>query len=201
MLQRQSEEVQAGHEQEAEAKGKAEAAADLSLKADELDRVRRSLLLARSIAFTKRLGDFTATASDWLRKPKRINSDLTTLPDRLFDLLPIGLYACSPEGLIVLFNRLAAELWGRSPKLDDPADRYCGSYRMYRLDGAHLPHADCPMGEVLRTGISVVDQEIVIERPDGSRGIALVNIEPLKDASGNAHASRIRDSRVGEFDS
>ena len=185
MLQGQSEEVRACHEQAAEAKGNAEAAAELSVKVDGLGMERRSLLLARSIAFTKRLGDFTATASDWLRKPKRINTDLTTLPDRLFDLLPVGLYVCDPDGLILLYNRRAAELWGRSPKLDDPADRFCGSYRMYRLDGAHLPHADCPMGEVLRTGISVVDQEIMIERPDGSRGVALVNIEPLKDDSGN----------------
>jgi PAS domain-containing protein len=126
MLQRQSEEVRACHEQAAEAKGKAEAAADLSVKADGLDMERRSLLLARSIAFTKRLGDFTATASDWLRKTKRINTDLTTLPDRLFDLLPVGLYVCDPDGLIRLYNRRAAELWGRSPKLDDPPTDFAG---------------------------------------------------------------------------
>src|SRR5215204_6328906 len=113
MLQRQSEEVRACHEQAAEAKGNAEAAADLSVKANGLDVERRSLLLARSIRFTKRLGDFTATASDWLRKPKRINADLTILPDRLFDLLPVGLYVCDPDGLILLYNRRAAELWGR----------------------------------------------------------------------------------------
>jgi len=185
MSQKQSEEVLACHEQAAEAEGKAETAADLSVNTEGLDMKGRSLLLARSIAFTKRLGDFTATASDWLRQSTGINTDLTTLPDRLFDLLPVGLYVCDPDGLIRLYNRRAAELWGRSPKLDDPADRFCGAYRMYRLDGAHLPHADCPMGEVLRTGISVVDQEIVIERPDGSRGVALVNIEALKDDSGN----------------
>ena len=73
MLQRQSEEVRACHEQAAGAKGNAEAASELSVKVDGLGMERRSLLLARSIAFTKRLGDFAATASDWLRKPKRIN--------------------------------------------------------------------------------------------------------------------------------
>jgi PAS domain S-box-containing protein len=145
----------------------------------------RWLLLAHSYAFAERLGDFTATTSDWLREPKRRDPDLRKLPPRLYDLLPVGLYVCDPDGLILHYNRRAAELWGRSPKLDDPADRFCGSYRMYRLDGNALPHAECPMGEVLRTGISVVDQEIVIERPDGSRGIALVNIEALKDDSGN----------------
>jgi PAS domain S-box-containing protein len=128
---------------------------------------------------------FTARTSDRRRKPKRANTDLRPLPDRLFDLLPVGVYVCDPRGLILQYNRRAAELWGRSPKLDDPADRFCGSYRMYRLDGDPVAHAECPMAEVLRTGISVSDQEIVIERPDGSRGIALVNIDALKDHSGN----------------
>jgi hypothetical protein len=40
------------------------------------------------------------------------------------------------------------------------------------------------MAEVVRTGISVRDQEVTIERPDGSRGVALVNIEALRDPEG-----------------
>jgi two-component sensor histidine kinase len=43
----------------------------------------------------------------------------------------------------------------------------------------------CPMAEVLRTGISVREQEVHIERPDGSRGIALVDIEAIKNSDGN----------------
>jgi two-component sensor histidine kinase len=40
------------------------------------------------------------------------------------------------------------------------------------------------MADVLRTGISVREQEVHIERPDGSRGIALVDIEAIKDSDG-----------------
>src|SRR6185295_10925865 len=57
--------------------------------------------------------------------------------------------------------------------------------RMYRADGSLLPHHQCPMADVLRTGISVRQQEVHIERPDGLRGIALVDIEALKDSGGN----------------
>jgi len=42
-----------------------------------------------------------------------------------------------------------------------------------------------PMADVLRTGISVRQQEVHIERPDGSRGIALVGIEAVRDSDGN----------------
>jgi hypothetical protein len=56
---------------------------------------------------------------------------------------------------------------------------------MYRADGSLLPHHQCPMADVLRTGVSVREQEVHIERPNGVRGIALVDIEALRDGAGN----------------
>jgi PAS domain S-box-containing protein len=106
------------------------------------------------------------------------------VPDHLLDLLPVGVYVCDRAGLIVRYNRAAAELWGCSPKIGDPTVRFCGSYRLYGLNGDPIPHGKCPMGEVLATGQGLRDQEIVIERPDGERIVALVNIEAIKDNSG-----------------
>src|SRR4051812_25391969 len=107
------------------------------------------------------------------------------VPARLFEQLPFAVYLCDRDGLVLRFNRRAAELWGRSPKLRDPNERFCGSYRMFRPDGSLLPHHQCPMADVLRTGVSVRQQEVHIERPDGMRGIALVDIEALRDSDGN----------------
>jgi PAS domain S-box-containing protein len=107
------------------------------------------------------------------------------LPGRLFEQLPFAVYVCDRDGLVLRYNRRAAELWGRSPKLGDPNERFCGSYRMFRPDGSLLPHHQCPMADVLRTGISVREQEVHIERPDGLRGIALVDIEAIKDSQEN----------------
>lgn len=107
------------------------------------------------------------------------------LPARLFEQLPFAVYVCDRNGLVRRFNRRAAELWGRSPKLGDPNERFCGAHRMFRPDGSLLPHHQCPMADVLRTGVSVRQQEVHIERPNGSRGIALVDIEPIRDSSGN----------------
>jgi hypothetical protein len=56
---------------------------------------------------------------------------------------------------------------------------------MFRPDGSPLAHHQCPMADVLRTGVSVREQEVHIERPNGSRGIALVDIEPVRDGDGN----------------
>jgi PAS domain S-box-containing protein len=107
------------------------------------------------------------------------------LPGRLFEQLPFAVYVCDRDGLVLRYNRRAAELWGRSPKLRDSNERFCGSYQMFRPDGSLLPHHQCPMADVLRTGISVREQEVHIGRPDGLRGIALVDIEAIKDSDGN----------------
>ena len=106
------------------------------------------------------------------------------LPDRLLDLLPVGVYVCDHAGVIVRYNRTAAELWGYSPLIPDPRIRFCGSHRLYNTDGTLIPHPKCPMADVLASGKGLRDQEIVVERPDGTRIVALVNIEPIKNRSG-----------------
>src|ERR1700736_5274974 len=116
--------------------------------------------------------------------PVLLDERVLDLPDRLLDLLPVGVYVCDRAGLIVRYNRAAAQLWGCSPEIGDPTVRYCGSYRLYHVDGDHVPHAKCPMADVLATGQGLRDQEIAIERPDGTRVVALVNIEAIKDESG-----------------
>src|SRR5580692_7936791 len=115
----------------------------------------------------------------------RDDEQVFELPARLFEQLPFAVYVCDRNGLVLRYNRRAAELWGRSPKLSDSNERFCGSYRMFRPDGSLLPHHQCPMADVLRTGVSVREQEVHIERPDGLRGIALVDIEAIKDSGGN----------------
>ncbi len=107
------------------------------------------------------------------------------MPARLFEQLPFAIYICDQDGFLLRYNRRAAELWGCAPKIGDRNERFCGSYRMFRPNGTSMPHDECPMADVLRTGISVRQGEVHIERPDGSRGVALVDIEAIKDNLGN----------------
>jgi PAS domain S-box-containing protein len=98
--------------------------------------------------------------------------------------LPTGAYCCNREGLISYYNARAVELWGREPRLLDPQDRYCGSSRVWRTNGKPLPLDDTPMARVLREGVTVHNEHIVIERPDGTRLLVNVNISPTLDADG-----------------
>lgn len=124
---------------------------------------------------------------------------------RLLEKLPAAAYTCDAEGLITYFNERAVELWGREPKLNDPADRFCGSFKLFSPDGIPISHEQCWMALALREGKAYDGLEIVIERPDGSRWVALAHANPLFDEQGQLSGAvnilvDISDRRRSELD-
>lgn len=96
--------------------------------------------------------------------------------------LPVAVYTIDRDGRLTFYNERAAELWGRRPILGQ--DRWCGSFRLLNLDGTPLPHEECPMATLVREGQRVRGQEIIIERPDGTRRHVLPQADLLHDATG-----------------
>jgi PAS domain S-box-containing protein len=103
----------------------------------------------------------------------------------LFDAVPVAVYTCDAKGLILEFNRRAAELWGREPRTNDPSEKFCGSFKMFYPDGRQMRHEDCPMARVLRgENMPECDREIEVERKDGVRRFVAVNPTALKNHAG-----------------
>jgi PAS domain S-box-containing protein len=103
----------------------------------------------------------------------------------LFDSGPIAIYSCDASGTIQEVNACAVALWGREPARVDSGERFGGSHKLYFPDGTLLPRAQSPMGKVLRGEIpAAYDQELLIERPDGSRSTVIANVVPLKNERG-----------------
>jgi len=110
------------------------------------------------------------------------SSDILKLGNHspLIELFPMAAYAVrAPDGVIAWYNSRAAELWGRVPILGDTDERFCGAYRLYHADGTHMAHCDTPVALALEAGASIHEQEVVIERPDGSRVTVSVYIDPI----------------------
>lgn len=104
-------------------------------------------------------------------------------PPEFLDLLPVAAYACDAAGRILWFNTLAAKLWGRTPRIGDLSERFCGSYRLY-FDGEETRRDQTPMAHALRSCQPVQGAQGVVERPDGSRVWAMVHILPVRDDTG-----------------
>jgi PAS domain S-box-containing protein len=102
----------------------------------------------------------------------------------VLEAVPAAAYTCDPDGLITHFNQRAVELWGRAPKVNDPEDRFCGSFRLFASDGSAISHDQCWMALALNQNQQFNGQEILIERPDGTRVTALAHANPLHDEAG-----------------
>lgn len=103
------------------------------------------------------------------------------------DAIPGAVYICDHEGWLVSYNSEAARLWGRTPPLRK--ERFCGSHQLYLVDGTPLRHEVCPMARAVADGVDMRNAEVVIERPDGHRSVALVNIRALKDRQGRVQGA------------
>ena len=101
----------------------------------------------------------------------------------LINALPMAIYTCDGQGRMMMYNQAAASLWGRESEIGK--DLWCGSWKMYRPNGDPLPLDECAMAVTLREGRPVRGQEIIIERPNGSRRHILQHPELMVDAVGN----------------
>jgi signal transduction histidine kinase len=121
----------------------------------------------------------------------------------LLEKLPAGAYTCDAAGRITYYNSRAVELWGRAPKLNDSDDRFCGSFRLFGVDGAPIAHDRCWMALALEKNCEYSGREMVIERPDGRRVTALAYVNPMRDAQGRLYGAvsvlvDISDRRAAE---
>jgi PAS domain S-box-containing protein len=110
---------------------------------------------------------------------------LLAAPPSLIEFLPVAIYACDAAGRICWFNARAAALWGRRPEPGEKAEQLWGASRIYGLDGGLVPQDESPTALALRTGQSIEGGTAVVERPDGSRLVAMVHVTPLSDCAGN----------------
>jgi len=98
------------------------------------------------------------------------------------DRLPVAIYLTDAHGTITHFNSACIALAGRVPIVQH--DRWCVTWKLYTLDGARLPHDQCPMAVAIRERRTVRGAEAIAERPDGTRIQFVPYPTPLFDDQG-----------------
>lgn len=111
--------------------------------------------------------------------------DLPANPDfnlELLKSLPAAVYTCNNLGYIQFYNQAAVMLWGREPEVDK--DLWCGSWKIFDVEGNPMPLDSCPMAIALKEKRPVIGEEIVIEKPNGERRNILPHPKPIKNSKG-----------------
>ncbi|NEU09651.1 PAS domain S-box protein [Flavihumibacter sp. R14] len=122
-------------------------------------------------------------------------------PNEIFNNLPVAIYTCDCSGYITWYNKAAANLWGREPKIG--SEQWCGSWKIFKSNGDELPLDNCPMAITLREGRPVEGEEVIVERPDGRKIYVKPHPVPIFDSEGTLKGAAntlidITESRIAE---
>ena len=96
--------------------------------------------------------------------------------------LPAAVYSCDAQGHINFYNDSTAKMWGRKPEIG--MDFWSGPHKILTPDGSPLPLDKWPMAIALKEGRPIMGEELIIERPDGTRSVVRKYAQPEFGLSG-----------------
>lgn len=98
----------------------------------------------------------------------------------ILNALPVAVYTCNVEGRITFFNEAAVKLWGYTPDITDETLKYCACCKVF-VDSVFIYPHQTPMAIALQSGQPFKNVQAIVERPDGTKFHATVNVNPLFD--------------------
>ncbi|RJP76578.1 MAG: PAS domain S-box protein [Desulfobacteraceae bacterium] len=101
---------------------------------------------------------------------------------RIFEILPIGLWFADKEGRLLRGNPMGVKIWGAEPHVT--ISEY-GMFKAWRLPSREPVKAeDWALGKTIREGVTIVDELLEIESFDGKRKTILNYTAPVLDDNG-----------------
>ncbi len=98
--------------------------------------------------------------------------------------LPVGVWIADPSGALVQSNPAAARIWGGRAPLSKDREEYAVYKASWPATGAPLLPEDWALVRTLRSGETILAEELDIERFDGTRGHVLNSTAPILDDHG-----------------
>ncbi|MFZ3048748.1 MAG: PAS domain S-box protein [Desulfatirhabdiaceae bacterium] len=136
---------------------------------DARGHVRSVLGVSRDITGIKR-------SEETLRKRE-------SLLERIFDVLPIGLWFTDKDGKLLRGNPAGIKIWGAESQVS-LADY--GVFKARRLpSGEEIAADDWALAHTIQKGVTIVDELLEIDAFDGQKKIILNSTSPVLDRDGN----------------
>ncbi len=119
------------------------------------------------------------------------------LLDRIFDVLPIGLWISDGKGHLIRSNPVGRKLWGAEP-LVSPEDY--GVFKAKRLsDGQPVQPTEWALVKAIENGETTLDELLEIDAFDGVKRIILNSCAPVLDENNNVEAAVIVNQDVTQL--
>ena len=110
--------------------------------------------------------------------------------------MPVGVRILAPNGAVMASNPLAVAPWRGDREIHSVADY--AEWPVFHSDGRPWAIEDRPSIRALRDGEVVVDEEMTIERFDGTSGVLAVSAAPVLDDAGEIIAGVVVSTDITE---
>ncbi len=99
----------------------------------------------------------------------------------VLEQMPAGVIIVeAPSGRSLFDNKESARIFRHPFRPAEEIAEY-GCWKLFRPDGSPLPLAEYPLARAVLRGATTTDEELMIERGDGSRGVISANAAPVRD--------------------
>jgi signal transduction histidine kinase len=135
---------------------------------------------------TEQLTELDRVNRDALRREQRYRAELEAkqrLLDAVLQQMPAGVIISEPSGRTAFFNHQQEELVRGPMHYAGDISEY-NEFRGFHPDGHQLQPQEWPLARALMHDEVVTDQELELERRDGSRATVRVSASPVRDPEG-----------------
>ncbi len=118
------------------------------------------------------------------------------LLNKVFDILPIGLWFADANGRLVRGNPAGVKIWGAEPTVS--IEEY-GVFKARRHpSGEEIEPDDWALVHTIREGVTIEDEQLEIDTFDGKKKIILNYTAPVLDDQGNIQGAIIVNQDITE---
>lgn len=117
-----------------------------------------------------------------------------TLLEKIFDILPVGLWFAGREGKLLRGNPAGVRIWGAEPRV---APSEYGVFRARRLPSREeIAPDDWALAHTIREGMTITDELLEIDAFDGTKKVILNYTAPVFDDDGSVQGAIIVNQDV-----
>lgn len=119
-----------------------------------------------------------------------------SLLNKVFDVLPIGLWFADEKGRLIRGNPAGVKIWGAEPTV--PIEEY-GIFKARRLpSGKEIEFDDWALAHTIREGVTIDNELLEIDAFDGHKKIILNFTAPVMDDRGNIQGAIVVNQDITE---
>lgn len=134
-----------------------------------------------------------------ISKRKRIEFAIENERARLqliLDSLPVAVAVADEKGSLQIVNKKTHEIWAGNSENVNRVEDYIGFHPSTNIQ---LKSEEWPISRALRHGTTIMNEEIDVRRPDGSRGTLLASALPMTDENGRTNGALVAYMDITEL--